>query len=156
MTRVHTSQGWRSSSVSVTIASASRGSASGASGMIVWGMFVSGMIVSCGSGSGVATQPLLGGSFGIAVWAKRVLAAEVAMHRTNRECRRDRDVRQAEPCQRAPHQIAAGAGRGQALAEIQMQNRAAGIARLQFLLVLQRRERIVGEADRKLRGIRVV
>ena len=69
---------------------------------------------------------------------------------------RHRDVRDAEALQGPSDELSAGIGAGDALAHVEVQHRAARVFLLQLLLALQGLERVVGEADRELRGVGVV
>ena len=91
-----------------------------------------------------------------AALAGQVLAGEVAVHRADREGRGDGDVGGAEGGQAAPHQLPAGAGRGDVLVHVQVQDGAAGVLGLELLLHLLGQVRIVGESDGDLGGVRVV
>jgi hypothetical protein len=85
-----------------------------------------------------------------------VLTRKVPVLRADGESRSHRDVGQREALERASHQALARLCRGDALGHIQVEHGAAGLLALQFLLPLEGFERIVGEADRKLRRIGVV
>ena len=91
-----------------------------------------------------------------ALLAGPVLAYKVTVHRADREGRGDGDVRDLECGQRTTHHLLAGRTRAHTLAHVQVQNRAARVLTLQNFLIFQRLEGIVGIANWKLRGVRVV
>src|SRR5690606_36995858 len=80
--------------------------------------------------------------------AELVLAGQVAVHRADREGRRDGQVRQAEAAQRGAYQSLAGLGGGNPFGHVQVQHGAAGVLALQRVLQFQRLEGVVGKAHR--------
>lgn len=84
----------------------------------------------------------------IALGTEFVLTSQIAVCRTDRKGRCNRDIRQAEVAQCALHQTLTGLSAGDLLRQVQVQHGATGILTLQVILALQRLERIVGEADR--------
>ena len=91
-----------------------------------------------------------------ALLAGPVLAHKISVNRANREGRGDGDVGDLECGQRTTHHLLAGRTRAHTLAHVQVQNRAARVLTLQNFLIFQRLEGIVGIANWKLRGVRVV
>ena len=66
----------------------------------------------------------------VALRTELVFARQVAVNRADGERGRDGDVGQAEVLQRTPHQAAAGLGIRQALTQVEVQHRAAGVQAL--------------------------
>ncbi len=91
-----------------------------------------------------------GEEFLVALGAELVFAIQIAVFRADREGRRDGDVGQAETRQRRAHQLPAGGRRGDPLAHVEVEYRAAGVACLQLFLAQQRLEGVLGETDRQL------
>ena len=85
-----------------------------------------------------------------------MLAANVAVLGADAKDRRYRNVGQLVVVYHAAHEIFARLRRADALLHIQVQHRAAGVGALQFVLQIERLERIVGEICRQLRGVGVV
>ena len=85
-----------------------------------------------------------------------MLAGEVAVLGADGKGRRDGDVGKAEPGEDPLHQLAAGPRVGEALVHVEMEHGAAGVAALEFLLMGEGLERVVGVADGKLGGVRVI
>lgn len=85
-----------------------------------------------------------------------MLAADVAVLGADAKDRRYRDVWQLVVVYHAAHEIFAGLRRADALFHIQVQHRAARVGALQFVLQIERLERVVGEICRQLRRVSVV
>ena len=85
-----------------------------------------------------------------------VRSGQVAVFRADRERRCDGDIGQTEVAQGPPHQLLAGIGAGDTFGHIQMQHGAAGIFALQFILLLQCLEWVVGKTHRQLAGVSVI
>lgn len=92
----------------------------------------------------------------VAFRAVFVLAADVAVLGADAKDRRYRDIRQLVVAYHAAYEIFASLRRADALLHIQVQHRAAGVGALQFVLQIERLERVVGEICRQLRGVGVV
>ena len=85
-----------------------------------------------------------------------MLARDVAVHRTNTERRCQREVRDAVVGRHPLHDVRHHLRVFDAFADERMEHRAAGIARLQRRLHVQRLEEVVGIADRQLRRVGVI
>ncbi len=94
--------------------------------------------------------------FYIALGAIVVLSCDIAMLRTDRKGWRDCYVGELIIRYGSPHQIATGTRIRNALAKVEMEYRAAGIATLELVLLIECFERIIGITDRKLRAVCVV
>src|SRR5690625_2495657 len=85
-----------------------------------------------------------------------MLPGEVAVHRAGGEGGGDSEVGKPRALQRSAHELLARLPAGNRLAEVEVQHRAAGVFRLQFLLAQERFEWVIGETDGELGGGRVV
>src|SRR3990170_3139255 len=135
MTRVQTSQGWRSASL-----------ISGSSFLaLLSDMCIFSFRLVC-----FAKQLL------VTAGTEFVLSRQIAMFWADGEGRRDGQIRDAVTLQRPPHQLPADGRAGHRLPHVEVEDRAAGVFALQLLLEFQRLKRVVGVADRQLRRISVV
>lgn len=94
--------------------------------------------------------------FLVAFRAEVMLSDDIAVLRTDREDRRDRDIRQLIILDDFLDELLAGLCVGYSFSHVEMEDGTSGILALQFVLLFQGVEWIVRIADRQLRGVGVV
>lgn len=85
-----------------------------------------------------------------------VLSYDIPVFRADGKDRRDSDIRELIVGDDFPDEILAGLSIGEPFSHVQMKNGTSGVFALEFVLLFERFERIVGIAYRKLSGIGII